>query len=67
MRAVALLVIGLGIIMFVVGFKGSQHNILPIIKGTASSARSASGSAAPAKTATNTSTTTTTGKPGQLA
>jgi hypothetical protein len=44
------LVVGLGIIMFIVGFKGSQHNILPVIKGTASSARNASGNAAPAQT-----------------
>lgn len=54
MRAVALLVIGLGIIMFIVGFKGSQHNILPVIKGTASSARNASGSNTQAASVTTT-------------
>lgn len=63
MRAVALLVVGLGIIMFIVGFKGSQHNILPVIKGTASSARSASGSAAPAQNTSVATKTPTTGTP----
>jgi hypothetical protein len=46
MKAVALMIMGLGVIMFVIGFKGSQHNILPIIKGVAPAARSATNTSA---------------------
>lgn len=73
MKAVALLVLALGVLMIVIGFKGSQHTILPVIKGIAPAARNATGTSAlsPAQgtTQSNTnSTTTTTGQPvGQSA
>lgn len=51
MNPLALILVGLGVILIVIGFKGSQHNVLAAFKGVPSAAK---GKSTPAsKTAVN--------------